>query len=168
MKPSKIHILVLHGPNLNLLGEREPEIYGTATLARLNARLRSHARARDVELRIHQDNHEGGLIDLIHQQRRWAQGLVINPGAYAHYSYALRDAIAAVNIPAIEVHLSDIRNREPFRRRSVIAPVCGKMLCANGVDSYLKAIDLLTEKISAGERHGPLGRHTKPPQHTRL
>ena len=141
-----MNILVLHGPNLNLLGEREPRIYGTTTLAGLNALLRRHARGLKVKLKIFQSNGEGDLIDLIHKHRRWARGLVFNPGAYAHYSYALRDAVAAAGIATIEVHLTDIRRREPFRRRSVIAPACRKMICGKGARSYLEALDLLARQ----------------------
>ncbi|MBI5241160.1 MAG: 3-dehydroquinate dehydratase [Elusimicrobia bacterium] len=138
-----MRILILHGPNLNLLGEREPEVYGTMTLAQLDARLRAHARQRRATLRIFQDNCEGTLIDLLHGNRRWAQGAVFNPGAYTHYSYALRDAVAAIALPTIEVHLSDTGKREPFRRRSVIAPVCLASVRGKGADSYLEAIDRL-------------------------
>ena len=136
-------ILVLHGPNLNLLGEREPKLYGAMSLARLNALLRAHAKKRGAQVRIFQDNCEGTLIDLLHEHRRWAQGVVFNPGAYAHYSYALRDAVAAIGLPTIEVHLTDIKKREPFRRRSVIAPVCLAAISGKGVGSYLEAIDRL-------------------------
>lgn len=140
-----MNILVLHGPNLNLLGEREPEVYGAMTLAGLDARLRAHARKGGHVLRILQSNHEGALIDAIHAQRKWAKGLVFNPGAYTHYSYALRDAVAAARIPTVEVHLSDIKKREAFRRVSVIAPVCLGQRCGKGLDSYLEALDLLTK-----------------------
>ena len=141
-----MNILVLHGPNLNLLGEREPKTYGDMTLAGLNALLRRRARKLKVKLKIFQSNGEGALIDLIHKHRRWAQGLVFNPGAYAHYSYALRDAVAAAAITTIEAHLTDIRRREPFRRRSVIAPVCRRMIRGKGAGSYLKALDLLARQ----------------------
>jgi len=141
--------LILHGPNLNLLGEREPEIYGTLTLEELNAEIERFAARRGVEVRIYQSNHEGELIDLIHEHRRWAEGLVINPGALTHYSYALRDAIAAVGLPAVEVHLSDIHSREPFRRRSVIKDVCLGQIAGRGLESYLEGIELLLEE---GER----------------
>jgi len=139
------NILVLHGPNLNLLGEREPEIYGTETLSGLNARLRAHARRLNLRLRCFQSNGEGALIDLIHRHRKWADGLVFNPGAYTHYSYALRDAVAAAQIPTVEVHLSDIKKREPFRRISVIAPVCLAQRAGKGAASYLEALDLLAK-----------------------
>ena len=137
------NILVLHGPNLNLLGEREPEVYGSMSFRELNAKLRAHAAKGKAALRIFQSNHEGTLIDLIHRHRRWADGLVFNPGAYAHYSYALRDAVASARIPTIEVHLSDVKRREPFRRVSVIAPVCRAQICGKGLRSYLEAIDRL-------------------------
>jgi 3-dehydroquinate dehydratase-2 len=140
-----MRLLVLHGPNLNLLGEREPKIYGTVSLSELNAVLRAYAKKRGARLRIFQDNCEGTLIDLLHEQRHWAQGVIFNPGAYAHYSYALRDAVAAIGIPTIEVHLTDIRKREPFRRRSVIAPVCLAAISGKGVGSYLEALDRLTD-----------------------
>ncbi|MDD5656100.1 MAG: 3-dehydroquinate dehydratase [Elusimicrobia bacterium] len=139
-----MNILVLHGPNLNLLGERETTIYGTMTYAELNARLRAHARKLGATLRIAQSNCEGKLIDLIHANRRWADGMVFNPGAYAHYSYALRDAVAAADIPTIEAHLTKILRREPFRRKSVIAPVCLKLIAGRGVYSYLQALDCLS------------------------
>lgn len=138
-----MNILVLHGPNLNLLGEREPGVYGTMSLARLDSKIKAHARRKRASLRIFQDNCEGALIDLLHKNRRWARGAVFNPGAYAHYSYALRDAVAAVGIPVIEVHLTDIKKREPFRRRSVIAPACLAAIHGKGVGSYLEAIDRL-------------------------
>ena len=136
-------ILILHGPNLNLLGEREPEVYGTLTLEELNREIERFAAQRGVEVRIYQSNHEGELIDLIHEHRHWAEGLVINPGALTHYSYALRDAIAAVGLPAVEVHLSDIHRREPFRRRSVIKDVCLGQISGKGLGSYLEGIELL-------------------------
>jgi len=139
-----VKILVLHGPNLNLLGEREPSIYGATTLLQLNRALRAHARRRQAQLRIFQSNYEGELIDRIHASRRWMNGLVINPGAFTHYSYALRDAVAVVKVRAYEVHLSDIHNREPFRRVSVIAEVCEGQISGKGIDSYLEAIDRLS------------------------
>ena len=147
-------ILVLHGPNLNLLGEREPDIYGTMTLAQLDSQLRRHARERGAALRIFQDNCEGSLIDLLHAHRRWAQGVVFNPGAYAHYSYALRDAVAAIDIPVIEVHLTDVTRREAFRRSSVIAPVCLDVISGRGAGSYLEAIDRLV-RLRKGRRRAP-------------
>ena len=124
MSHPKLTVLLVHGPNLNLLGEREPEIYGRTTLAEINASFRREARKHGLKTVAFQSNSEGALIDFLHRNRKRAAGLVINPGAYTHYSYALRDAIAAIQLPAVEVHLSDIRKREPFRRHSVIKDVC--------------------------------------------
>ena len=140
-------ILVLHGPNLNLLGERKPEIYGTSKLAQLNSQLRKKARELDVELRIFQSNHEGALIDKLHAQRRWMQGLIINPGALTHYSYALRDAIEAVQVRTYEVHLSNIQAREPWRRNSVLAEIVEGQIMGKGVGSYLEALERLARRF---------------------
>lgn len=144
-----LRVLVLHGPNLNLLGERQPEIYGTMTLRRLNGLIRRHARGLGVRVKIVQSNHEGRLIDVIHRRRRWAQGIIINPGALTHYSYALRDALSAVAVPAVEVHLSDIHAREEFRRVSVIAPVCAAQIAGLGAESYLKGLEELVRIINS-------------------
>jgi 3-dehydroquinate dehydratase-2 len=136
-------ILVVHGPNLNLLGEREPDVYGTLTLTQLNALIIAHGRARGCEVSTYQSNHEGNLLDALQGARHYAQGVVINPGAYGHTSYALRDCIAAIRIPVVEVHLSDVEAREPFRRISTIADVCIGKISGLGPQSYCEGIDLL-------------------------
>lgn len=140
-------ILVVHGPNLNLLGEREPEIYGGETLEELNERIRSYAAQRGVEVRTFQSNYEGGIIDCLHRERGWAEGVVINPAAFTHYSYAIRDAVAAIGRPTVEVHLSDLGEREAFRRISVIAPVCVAQMSGQGHRSYLDAIEKLLKEV---------------------
>ena len=141
---AKIKVLVLHGPSLNLLGEREPEIYGTLTLKELNQKIKAHS--QKFKLRIKQKNGEGEIIDLLHANRKWAQAVVINPGAYTHYSYAIRDALAAINLPVYEVHLSDISKREDFRKISVIKEVSTAQISGRGVKSYTDALDLILKK----------------------
>ncbi|MCX5785506.1 MAG: 3-dehydroquinate dehydratase [Elusimicrobia bacterium] len=136
-----MNILVIHGPNLHLLGKREPGVYGKTTLKTLNALIKKHATARGAKVRCFQSNCEGAIIDLLTANAAWADMLVINPAAYTHYSYAIRDAIKALALSAVEVHLSDISKREPFRKISVIKPVCIKQLTGFGSGSYLKAID---------------------------
>ena len=141
-----MNILVIHGPNLHLLGQRAPEIYGTATLKRLNADIKKHAAGLGFKVRVFQSNCEGAIIDLLTAHTAWADALVINPAAYTHYSYAIRDAIEGLAFPAVEVHLSDISKREPFRKVSVIKPVCLAQFKGGGAASYLKALDYLEKK----------------------
>ena len=137
-----MNILVIHGPNLNFLGKREPEIYGRLTLKDINALIKKHAASKKAKVRIFQSNCEGRIIDLIAANMDWADRLIINPAAYTHYSYAIRDAIKASGLAAVEVHISDISKREPFRKTSVTAAVCAKQITGLGYNSYLKAIDL--------------------------
>jgi 3-dehydroquinate dehydratase II len=136
-------ILLIHGPNLNMLGRREPEVYGTLTLDEIDSRMKQIAAESDAELRIVQSNSEGSLIDAIQEAADWADGIVINPGAYTHYSHAIRDALAAVHLPVIEVHLSNIYAREGFRNHSVISPVAMGCIAGLGWRSYGCAIQSL-------------------------
>jgi len=133
-----MNILVINGPNLNLLGERKKEIYGIYSLEKINREIKK--RFKGISFKFFQSNHEGIIIDLLHKYRRWADWLIINPGAHAHYSYAIRDAIEASGLKALEVHLSDIDKREPFRKKSVIKEVCEKQIKGKGFVSYIEAV----------------------------
>ena len=137
--------LVINGPNLNLLGKRETEIYGSETLNDIKVWLQFQVETKGDKLQFFQSNHEGAIIDFLHGQIGVADGAVLNPGALTHYSYALRDAIAAVDFPVVEVHLSDISNREEWRRHSVTAEVCIKQISGKGKAGYLEAIEALRE-----------------------
>ena len=141
-----MNILVINGPNLNLLGTREPEIYGTDTLEELMMWLETSPEGIGHNFKFYQSNHEGEIIDTIQDERHWAEGVVINPGAFTHYSYAIRDAISAVDITTVEVHLSDITEREDFRKISVIAPVCIEQFSGMGKNGYLEGLKYLLNK----------------------
>jgi 3-dehydroquinate dehydratase-2 len=147
-----IRILVLHGPNLNLLGTREPEVYGKTTFDDLNRSLKEAARNMGVELRIIQSNSEGQIIDAIHDALTYADGIIINPGAYTHYSYAIRDALAAVRLPCIEVHVSNVHAREEWRRHSVVAPVVLGQIIGLGPRGYLIALEALKSHVEESHR----------------
>ena len=143
-----MNILVINGPNLNLLGTREPEIYGTDTLEELMMWLETNPISSDQSFKFCQSNHEGEIIDTIQDERHWANCLLINPAAFTHYSYAIRDTISSVEIPTVEVHLSDIHNREEFRQISVISPVCIEQVMGLGKDSYIKGLELLLNNLN--------------------
>lgn len=143
-------VLVLHGPNLNLLGQREPEVYGHKALDQINREIAALADQLSFEVDFFQSNHEGALVDQIQQAYGRFDWIILNPGAYSHYSLAIRDAIAAVMIPAIEVHLSNIYAREEFRSRSVLAPVCQGQISGFGSASYLLALYAIFERQGLG------------------
>jgi len=140
-------VLVLHGPNLNLLGTREPEIYGAATLDDINRMLKNRAEAAGIGIDFLQSNHEGVLVDAVQQARGKYDYIIFNAAAFTHYSIALRDAIAAIDVPVIEVHISNVHKREEFRHRSVLAPVALGQICGLGVASYLAALEAIIYRL---------------------
>ena len=142
-------ILVLNGPNLNLLGAREPEIYGSDTLDDIVAELSALARNRNTEIRHLQSIHEGALIDALHDARGWADAVIFNPGAFTHYSIALRDAIVASELPVVETHLSNVHAREEFRHHSVVSAVCLGVVLGFGKRSYVAALDAVIHHLDA-------------------
>ena len=139
-------IIIVNGPNLNLLGEREPEIYGSETLNQINEWIKNHDVCQGIDLEFFQSNSEGAIIDFLHSKRNEVNHLVINPGALTHYSYALRDAIVGTETKAVEVHLSDIHNRENFRKISVIKSICLSQIVGEGKQGYIKAIQYILEQ----------------------
>ena len=138
-----MNVLVIHGPNINLIGKRETGVYGNVTFEEINNMIKAKARELDITVEIFQSNHEGAIIDKIHSAAETADALIINPGAYTHYSYAIRDAITAVDIKTVEVHLSNIHKREPFRSVSVTAPVCQGQISGFGAKSYILGLESL-------------------------
>lgn len=139
--------LLMNGPNLNLLGQREPDVYGTTTLAQIEERTCAYACEHGADMDCMQSNHEGVLIDTIHAAQGVYDGIVYNPGAHTHYSYALHDAISSVDVPVVEVHISDISKREEFRRHSVLADACVGQVKGLGPDGYLRGVDILLERV---------------------
>lgn len=140
-------ILVVNGPNLNLLGERKPEVYGTEDLDAVEDSLTNLAREVEVELKFFQSNHEGEIIDFLHEYRKTGTGVLINPGALTHYSYSLRDALEAIDLPVVEVHISDIKQREDFRKNSVVEPIAIDQVAGLGLEGYEVGLRKLVKHI---------------------
>jgi 3-dehydroquinate dehydratase-2 len=139
-------VLLINGPNLNMLGEREPEIYGRTSLPEIESMVVERAVQLDITIKGFQSNHEGGIIDFIQAEYRNAAGIIINPGALTHYGYSLRDCLAGIDVPIIEVHLSNIQKREEWRKRSVLGEVCSGLISGLGVDGYLRALEYFKDE----------------------
>ena len=146
-----MNILVINGPNLNMLGIREPVHYGVETYAQLVEKIKAHCAACGVEVTVYQSNHEGDLVDAIQQANHKFDFIIFNAAAFTHYSIAIRDAIAAIDVPVIEVHISNIHQREEFRHTSVLAPVAMGQICGLGVESYLAALEAIIYKLNRAE-----------------
>ncbi len=151
-RPGPIRISLIHGPNLNMLGVRDPDIYGKDNFDQVNQKIESHARHLGLEIKIQQSNYEGAIIDSIQDAMSWASAIVINPGAFTHYSYAIRDALADSRLPTIEVHISNVHAREEFRRHSVISPVVTGQIAGFGTHSYLMALDAAKKLVEESHR----------------
>jgi len=154
MKLKKTRLLFINGPNLNLLGARENDIYGTKTLGEIASLVNIEAESMNVDIEFIQSNHEGEIIDIIHASKGKYDVIIINPGAYTHYSIAIRDAIKAVEVPTIEIHLSNIYEREEFRSKSVIAPICIGQISGFGAESYIIALYAATRLVLKNRKHG--------------
>jgi 3-dehydroquinate dehydratase-2 len=150
MSPPRGRIEVMHGVNLDQLGRRDPQIYGALTLVELERRIEQEAGRLDLEASFFHTNHEGEFVERLHSLRGQADGVLLNPGAWTHYSWAIRDALEIAALPAVEVHLSDVRNREPWRRVSVIAELCFATVSGRGADGYEDALLLLRERLEEG------------------
>ena len=147
-----IKIAVIHGPNLNMLGIRDPDIYGKDNFESVNQKIEAHAKSLGLEITIQQSNSEGAIVDFVQEAMSWADAIVINPGAYTHYSYAIRDAIGDSRLPTIEVHLTNVHAREEFRRNSVISPVSTGQIVGFGTNSYLLALAAAKRLVEESHR----------------
>ena len=147
-----IKVSVIHGPNLNMLGIRDPDIYGKVNFDTVNERIKEYAGAHGMEVNVFQSNSEGAIIDAIQDARVWAEAIVINAGAYTHYSYAIRDALADTRLPVVEVHLSNIHGREEFRQKSVIAPIATGQIAGFGVHSYILGLEAVKNVVEDSRR----------------
>jgi 3-dehydroquinate dehydratase-2 len=147
-----IRVFVIHGPNLNMLGVRDPDVYGKDTFEEVNRKIQAHGQHLGLELNIQQSNSEGAIIDFVQEAMSWANVIVINPGAYTHYSYAIRDALADTRLPVIEVHLTNVHAREDFRRHSVVSPIATGQIVGFGTHSYLMALDAAKTLVEESHR----------------